>query len=288
MELYTLDEFIADLETTFANYSATNDLDRNSIKGWVIEALRKFGKNICDKRETIIEIKNSRAVLPETFKSMILGLKLTGEDLAHKKDSKRLIVEKQKIENPAYWSDITMDYFVDYCNTKITTEKIYTHYEHENRCYNYEWLSLVKGIKKDSIATDCLNLHPSIRDIFPNKISITSRTLSTNFKEGKIYLQFNALPSDENNEIAIPVISTGDILNYITNYVKLKIAETLSINDKNAQSLNQWVSVWLQKDRELLILAKSEANWSGLSNKEWQKNMYNTNRKNQDRYNLPK
>lgn len=288
MELYTLDEFIADLETTFANYSATNDLDRNSIKGWVIEALRKFGKNICDKRETIIEIKNSRAVLPETFKSMILGLKLTGEDLAHKKDSKRLIVEKQKIENPAYWSDITMDYFVDYCNTKILTEKIYTYYEHEERCYSYTWLSLVNGIKSDSVDTKCLNLNPVIRNTFPDKISITGRTVNTNFTHGRIYMQFNSLPYDtESQEIAIPVISTGSIKEYIENEIKIKLAETLGINEKNSQSLNQWVSLWLQQRRLLFIEAKSEANWSKIP-KDFGKQIYAKNRYNQNLYNLPK
>lgn len=286
MEIVTLDEFIADIETTFANYAATNDIDRNSVKTWVIECLRKFGKNICDKRETIIDIKNSRAVLPETFKSMILGLKLTGEDPVHKKDNKRLIVEKQKIENPAYWSDVTMGYFVNYCDSKITTEKIYTYYEHEDRCYNYEWLSIVKGLKSDSIATDCLNLNPIIRDTFPNRMSITQRTLNTNFKEGKIYMQYNSLPEAE-GEVAIPIISTGDIEKYIKNYVKIQLAEVLGINDKNPQTLSQWISVWLQKDRQLYIEAKSEANWSGFS-EGWDRKMYNKNRQNQARYNLPK
>ncbi len=113
-------------------------------------------------------------MLPETFKSMILALKITSEDIAHKKDNKRLIVEKQKIENPAYWSDATMDYSVNYCDSKISTEKIYTHYEHEDRCYDYEWLSLVKGISSSSLDARCLNLNPIIRDNFPNKISITN------------------------------------------------------------------------------------------------------------------
>ncbi len=287
MELVTFDQFVADIETTFANYAATNDIDRNSLKSWVIECLRKFGKNICDKREVIVEVKNSRAVLPETFKSMILGLKLTTEDRAKKEDSRRLIVEKQKIENPAYWSDATMSYFINYCESKLTTEKIYTYYEHEDRCFNYEWLSVVKGMKSDSIDPKCLNLNPIIRDEFPNKISITQRTLNANFKEGRIYLQFNALPTSEDGEIAIPIISTGSIELYIKNYVKIRIAEMLGINDKNSQTLKEWVGLWLQQDRLLFIEAKSEANWANLD-PNWAKKYYNKNRRNQDLYNLPK
>ena len=288
MEIITLDEFIADLETTFANYAATGDIDRNSVKTWIIECLRKFGKNICDQRETIVDIKGSRGLLPETFKSMILALKLNDENPAHKKDNKRLIVEKQKIENPAYWSDATHDYFVNYCQSKITTEKIYTYYDHEDRCYNYEWLSLVKGFSKDTVAIDSLNLNPLIRNEFPNKISITSRSINTNFKEGKIYMQYNSLPSDnENQEIAIPIVSTGDILNYVTNAIKIKIAEVLIINDKNPQTLTPLMSTWMQNDRQFFINAKSEANWGGVP-KDFGKRIYAQNRYNQNLYNLPK
>ena len=290
MELYTLDEFIADIETTFSNYAATNDIDRNSVKSWIIECLRRFGKNICDKRETIVEIKNSRAVLPETFKSIILALKIEDEDLAQKRDNKRLIVEKQKIENPAYWSNATQDYFVDNCTSKITTEKIYTYYEHEDRCYNYQWLSLVPGFSKSTVDAECLNLHPSIRNSYLNQISITQRTINTNFKEGKIYLQYNSLPvsgDESNSEIAIPIISTGDIHRYIELFVKCKITENLIINDKNPQSLLQLFSLWNQQLGQSFILAKSEANWSGIST-DFGKRVYAQNRRNQDLYNLPK
>lgn len=288
MEIVTLEEFIADIETTFANYAATGDIDRNSIKGWVIECLRRFGKNICDKRETIVEIKNSRALLPETFKSLILALKLSPEENNEKKDNKRLIVEKKRIENPAYFSDVTLDYYIDNCTSKIVTEKIYTHYEYEGRCYNSEWLSLVKGFTGDSIDSKCLNLNPIIRDAFPNKISITNRMLSTNFKEGMIYMQYNSLPTDEETgEIAVPILSTGSIELYIKNYVKIRIAEMLGINDKNPQTLKEWAGLWIQQDRQLFIEAKSEANWANL-NPNWSKKYYNKNRQNADRYNLPK
>lgn len=287
MEIVTLDEFIADIETTFSNYAATGDIDRNSIKTWIIECLRKFGKNICDKRETVVEIKNSRALLPETFKSLILALKLSPEENNEKRDNRRLIVEKQRIENPAYFSDVTLDYYVDNCQSKIVTEKIYTHYEYEDKCYNSEWLSLVKGFKGDSIDSKCLNLNPIIRDSFPNKISITNRTINTNFKEGKIYLQFNSLPADDEGEIAVPILSTGSILEYITNEIKIKIAETLGINDKNPQTLKEWAGYWLSQRRLLFIEAKSEANWANLD-PNWSKKYYAKNRQNQDRYNLPK
>ena len=287
MDFITLEQFTAEIESSFSSYADTNDIDRLTIKTIVIDQLRKFGKNICDKRETIINIKNSRALLPHGFKSMIVGLKLEDKYQIKKNEDKRLISEKQYISNPAQWDGIQRDYVVNYCDTKIVTEKLFVNNEYQEKYYDYEWLSLVKGMKKDSLDVNCLNMHPSVRDSYSNKISITNRTLNTNFKEGKIYLQYNSLPSDEDGEIVIPIISTGDIVKYIKNTVKLDIAETIIINSKNAQGLSQLVSVWMQNDRKLEILAKSEANWSGLSNN-WGDKYRLKNRQNQEKYTLPK
>lgn len=287
IDVVTLDEFIADIETTFSKYAATNDIDRNSLKGWVIECLRKFGKNICDTRETVLKVENSRVVLPESFRSMIVGLRLFDESAKKENQDKRLIVEKQKIENPAYWSDTTMDYFVNYCESKITTEKIYTYYQHEQRCYDYQWLVVNKGINKDTIATNCLNLNPLIQGNFENRVSITKRTMNTQFKTGLVYIQYTSLPADEKGEIVIPIISTGSIKEYIENTIKIKICEDLIINDKNPQALIQLMGKWEQKDRKLYIEACSESNWSGFSPK-WYLNIYKKNRENQNLYTLPR
>ncbi len=283
--MVSLTEFIAEIETDLSNYAETNDIDRISIKTWVISALRKFGKNICDKREGVFKIENSRILLPETFKSLHLALKL--EDFTKCNDDiTNPIFFKQYIENPAVYDAVSGDYIVDYCDTKIITEKLFVNQEEKEYNYYIYPLSLVKGIKGDSIDAECLNLHPSIRDSYHDKISITNRTLNANFREGKVYLQYNSLPTNEDGELVIPVISTGDILNYLENYVKIKIAENLIVNNKNASGLLQILPMWKQQDRQMYINAKSEANWSGLSSK-WHLKYYNHTQKQLSRFNLP-
>lgn len=287
MTLVTLDEFIAEIETTFKNYADTNDIDRVSIKTWVINELRRFGKNICDKREGIVGVKNSRALLSETFKSLILALKLTPNDELGKKPEteRRLIIERQRIENPAEWTTATRDYFVNYCESKVVTEKVYAYNEINERYYYPHFLSLVPSMQKDTLDVNCLNLHPNIRDTYPDKISITNRTLNTNFKEGKVYIQYNSLPM-ENDEIAIPIITTADIYNHILNTVKIKIAEDLIINQKNPVGIQNMLQMWLQKERLYYIQAKSESSFAGFDEKKWSKQTYDRNRLAQDRYNL--
>ena len=289
MDFITLDEFIAEIETKFKKFTDTDDIDRTTVKTLVIDCLRKFGKNICEKRDKVVEIKNSRALLPETFKSLIVALRV--DDVSKEECGgveKRLIVEKQKIENPVQWDAIQRDYVANYCESKIVTEKTYVYNEREDRYYNYGWLSLQDGIKSDSLDSKCLNLHPSIRGNYEDKISITSRTLNTNFKEGKVYLQWNSLPADEEGEVIIPIFSTGDIKNYIENHVKVNLAETLILNDRQAQSISQFLSIWIQQQRQLFIFAKSEASYNGIDFKRFADRTQRKNRQNQALYNLPR
>ena len=289
MEKITLDEFIAEIESTFKIYADTNDIDRVLIKTIVINELRKFGKNICDKREAIVDIKNSQVLLPENFKSLILALKLTPNEELDCKDNteKRLIIERQHIENPAEWTTTTRDYFVNYCESKIVTEKVYAYNEKVDKFYNPHFLSLYRGFSNSSLDTNCLNLHPSIRDSYSDKISITNRTLRTNFREGKIYIQYNSLPEDEEGEIVIPIFSTGSILNHIKNKVRIELGQHLILSQLNTSGLKELLPIWLQNERLYFIEAKSEANWAGLA-KGWDYRMYLNNRIQQNRYNLPK
>lgn len=290
MEIVTFEEFFAEIETTFKNYADTNSIDKVSVKTWVINELRRFGKNICDKREDIVTVKNSRVLLPENFKSLVLALKLyPNQEIGQKPERERkLLIERQRIENPAEWTTTTRDYFVNYCESKVVTERIYAYGEYEDVYYNPHFLSLTKGFKNSSIDAQCLNLHPSIRDSYPDKISITNRTLNTNFREGKIYIQFNSLPTDdENGEIAIPILSTGDIRKHVENVVKLKLAEELIINQTVSQGLTNLLPMWLQNERPYFIAAKSEASWNGIDMDKWAKEEYQRNRKLQEKYNLP-
>ena len=289
MEKITLDEFIAEIESTFKIYADTNDIDRVLVKTIVINELRKFGKNICDKREAIVDIKNSQVLLPENFKSLILALKLTPNEELDCKDNteKRLIIERQHIENPAEWTSTTRDYFVNYCESKIVTEKVYAYNERVDKFYTPHFLSLYKGFSNSSLDTNCLNLHPSIRDSYSDKISITNRTLRANFREGKIYIQYNSLPEDEEGEIVIPIISTGSILNHIKNKVRIELGQHLILSQLNTSGLKELLPIWLQNERLYFIEAKSEASWAGMNQKEWTKQRQKRNRVEQNRFNLP-
>ena len=271
MEKISLEQFTAEIETSLSNYAESNDIDRQSIKTWVIQALRKFGKDICEKNETVVEVKNSRALLPETFKSLTFAVKVKTKPFTEE-ESKQLILERKYIQNEAIWDSLTQSYITDYCQTFITTEKVYSNTE-PHKFYGYELLALSPHISKDTLDTNCFNLHPYISSNKPNEISISARTLSANFKEGYIFLRYNSLPSDKDGEIMLPILSTGEILEYCELTVKRRLAENLIANNKNPAGLVQLYQMWAQQERSALHAAKTESKMGGLS-KGWDIKMY--------------
>ena len=283
MEKVSLEQFTAEIETSLSNYAESNDIDRQSIKTWVIQALRKFGKDICEKNETIVEVKNSRALLPETFKSLTFAVKVKTKPFTEE-ESKQLILERKYINNPAIFDPLTQDYVVNFCETFITTEKVYSNTE-PHKFYGYELLALSPHISKDTLDTNCFNLHPYISSNKPNEISISARTLSANFKEGYIFLRYNSLPSDKDGEIMLPILSTGEILEYCELTVKRRLAENLIANNKNPAGLVQLYQMWAQQERSALHAAKTESKMSGLS-KEFARKVYKQNLMNRKRLGL--
>lgn len=268
--MYTLSEFISEIEESFSNYTESGDINRVSIKTWVIECLNKMGKNICDRTEKIIDIKNSQGYLGDDFKSLILALKLYPKNYAYVEDRPvESFIYRQRIENPAYFDYIEQVY-VPNCDSKIVTERIVYDNRKMEIYHEPQFLSVVKGFKKTSFDVDCVNLHPSIRNSYNDMISITGRTIHTNFSDGKVYVQYNSLPTDEEGEIVIPEYTTGELVLWIQNYVKVKIAEDLILKNKNPQGVAQLLPMWMQNMKPLFLGAQSEVNYQGLD-KNWAK-----------------
>lgn len=286
MEKLTLEQFIAEIESIFQQYTDTNDIDRVSIKGWVIDRLRTFGKNICEYKEVIVGIEGSKSILPEDFKSLIMALKVSGEIGKYDDDEFREVAHKKYITHDVIWDSNAQEYIKDNCKSKVVVEKLLIKKDNLSNYLDFTPLSLVKGISSNSLDAECYNLHPSIRNNYEDKINITNRTLNSNFRKGLIYLQYNALPTQD-GEIAIPIISTGHIKQYVETYVKIKIAEDLIIKDKNPKGLTNLIPLWKQDERLLSVQAKSEASWNGMS-KDWAKRLYAKRMENMARFNLPR
>lgn len=283
-----LSEFIAEIENEFRSFADTGLIDKVTVEQTVLNKIKIFGANVLELKETVLNIKNSTAQLPKDFRSLKLALKLDAEGCCingDKKDLTESYIYKQRIENPVVWNEISREY-IQSCESKLVTEKITINDTSVDIYYHPKWLSLVKGIKKDTLTTDCLNLHPSIRNAYPHQISITNQTLNTNFTSGQVYIQYRGLQTDENGEILIPEFSTGDIYEYIKASVKVQLAEEWIANDENPKGVSQLYSVWKQELPSLKRSALIEAKFGNLS-KDWHKRFKTLNKREFALYKLP-
>jgi len=284
----TFEQFFAEIESQLPTYA--DDIDKLSVKMDVVDRLKKFGRNICTLHEKVVQVKNSKALLPENFKSLKCALKVDPfgcnvKGVGNRRDFTDSYIYKERIENPAYFDEVNQEYITS-CNSKIITEKITLGGEAFEFYYHPQWLSITKGINKDFVAGDCLNLHPSIRNTYPHQISVNQRTINTNFATGEIYTQYYGLPVDEEGEIIIPEFTTGDIYNYLEVYVKMRIAEKLIANNENPTGIVQLYQMWKSELFFLKKNADSEAKFHG-AGKEWNKNFGKMNRAEARAFNLP-
>jgi hypothetical protein len=246
-----------------------------------------MGVNICNLKETILTINNSTAQLPEDFKAarMLLKTDVIGDDVKSQ-DIKEEYIYKQRIENPAYYDYVNQTY-ISTCKSKIITEKVIINNKQVNFYHRPEWLSIVKGVENGGFATNCLNLHPAINKKYKNTVSINRNTINTNFSKGTIYLQYYALPTDEDGEVYIPEMTTGDFTIYCESYVKEKLIWELIANNKNPQALMQLYAPLKQEMRMLKSAAMTECAFWGLSDG-WDKKVRDKHQKLINSFELPR
>jgi hypothetical protein len=284
----TLSEFIAEIENDFSTFAESGDLDTSSIKRWIIMELRRFGNNILEIQEKVLDIKNSQTTLPENFKSLKLALKLKpiGSLLENstKEDLRNSFAYTKRIEREAYFDDITLNY-VAANSTKIIEEAIILKSGSAKLYYHPEWLKIVKGIKGGGVSTDCLNISKAIRNKEVHEISINNNTLNTNFSEGQIYIQFYGLNIDEEGEIVIPDVMHLD--KYLEYYCKAKIAENLIANNRNPQALAQLLPLYKQEADKQFSNSMTASKFKALG-ENWQNKSRVQNRRNFNRFNLPR
>ncbi len=279
-----ISELISEIESDLSSF--IKDINKTSLRTNIINQLRVFGANVTELKEKVEIVKNSKLSLPDDFKSLKLALRLEGvgyNTQGAPEPTEQII--RQRIENGAYFDEVNSEY-VTTCNPKIITEKIIIDNSTVNFFYEPRWLSLVKGIKKDGLDSKCLNLNPAIRHTQADTINITNGILNTNFSTGSIYLQYNALPTDEDGELIIPEYTTGDLREYILLYCKMRIAEDLIVNNKNAQALGQMYQVWSQQLPLLKSAALKEVRFAGLP-KDWGRRFKQKQREDITFYNLP-
>lgn len=264
----TRKQLIAEIQTSLRQYDESGLIDYRSLNRWIRQELKRFGTNIMVVAEKFMEVKDGKATLPEDFYTLKFAVKCDKDSYYVDDNCRKEVVEsnywKQRLESTYVWDNQSNSHVQQ--DFKCIEEKIV----HNNcqvtlRYTNPTMLKLTKGVKRDLLANECKNLK-----IFncPYEINIDRETVKCNFKNGNVYIQYYAIPTDDDGDLLIPDLR--NLEEYLIAYCKRRILEDVFYNDDDTNMINK-LQLIKQEERELYGFAQTEVKMNALGKDWWKK-----------------
>lgn len=265
----TVEDFIIELKASLHSFEKRELIDEVSIYRWVEAAMKKFGGDIAVRKETVLDVKRGQAPLPGDYFDLILAFRCDfkgydvpeGKEVIH--ELQNTIAWKERTERSYRWCSCD-ECCKEECE-KVIVEKFYinTHdRSYEVKCYYDKpiLLRLAKPMLKDMCLSKCRN--KLVKDS-PYEINIVNGVLYANF-DGPIYMQYKSLPFNGKDEMYIPDTPQGLLLDYIENYVKMRLFEEWMYNGE-VQNAADLYKLYLEQDLIKFKNAKTELKMSGMT-----------------------
>lgn len=269
----SIDTFLADFKANNAKHDAAGIIDDLSIYAWVNQALRKFGSNILVIHDCVVEVKNSKAFLPDNFYSL------------HRDAIYRCIPKGYYCENPTpvlqstlMWTERTeLNHTWNLCDPscvqgseKIITEKVFINdCEVQYYYHNPQKLYVHKSIRRKGYNRKRFGLSEQGECT----VMINGQTLHAGFKNGYIYLEYYGLPLDEQGRPEIPDVGRNILQEYVEYFVYMKHYEKVLRNeeDKNVITLFNY---YVQKERDMFHSVMRDVKFSTLTPRSFKRLKY--------------
>lgn len=276
------DALIAEVKTDLSRMADAHLLDEDSMYRDIVLGLKKFGNDIMEVHETVVEVRDGFATLPDNFFSLYLaaicnpmGYKKTCDDTEvefHDLQSSNFYVERTVRSNK--WNECSS--CCEQSEEKIIRENFYYKRKKVAEFYysNPILLSLGKTFNKNNCHSKCRNL--LVQDN-PNQIVISRFRLQANFNEGDIYMQYYGLPVDDEGNIDFPESKNGHLEEYLEYRLKRKIAER-AIANGDGQGISNLYSNFFQLEKEALRNASNELKMGHLVPEQYHARMKRLNR----------
>lgn len=250
---------IEEIKSELSKYDDAGLLDENSMYRDIVQGLKRFGNDVLEIHETVVEVKDGEAQLPDNFKSLYLAYLCT--PLGYTKEGPEIenhslqtsLFYRERVIRTNKWSECE-----SCCNEQeenVIRENLYfngnqvSFYYHRPRL-----LKIGKSFNKTNIHSECRN-----RIVLdnPEEIVITGYRLKANFNEGDIYMQYFGLPVDDEGRINIPETYNGHLETYLEYYLKARTAERL-LGNNDAIGLSNLYSVYKQESQIALRNASND------------------------------
>jgi hypothetical protein len=259
-----IESLIAEVRSDLSKYSDAGLIDDNSIYRDIVLGLKKFGNDLTELQETVVDVKEGYGSLPESFFSLYAAYlcepayyKCT--DIEYH-DLQQSYFYRERVESSSKWNEC--EGCCEVKEEKVIKENLYFKRGKAEFYYqNPTLLTLGKTFKKSACHSNCRN---KLAKDNPNEIVIYGTTLQTNFPEGSVYMQYYGLPMDENGKIDIPETKNGFLETYLEYHVKRRLAERL-LGNNDATGLSQLYSIYAQQEQIALKNASGNIKMSRIN-----------------------
>lgn len=243
---------IEEVKSDLSKYADAHLLDEDSMYRDIVLGLKRFGNDLLEIHETVVEVIEGEAELPINFKTMYFAYEC--EPAGYTK----VDTEVHSLQDSIFYTERTIrtrewnecDASCDTITDSVIKENLYFR-EKKIAEYHYrnpQLLSLGKTIHRSACHKFCRN--KMIKDN-PNEIIIIGTTLQANYSKGHIYMQYYGLPIGENGMIEIPDTFNGHLEEYLEYRLKRKIAERLVANN-DAVALSTMIPYYASQERVAL------------------------------------
>jgi hypothetical protein len=262
------DALIAEVKSDLRKMADAHLLDEDSMYRDIITGIKKFGNDVMEMHETVIEVEDGFAVLPDNFFSLYLAALCEPIGYSNECESE---VEfhnlqdsnfyKEKIIHSSKWNECDSNCCA-VTEEKVIRENFYYKNKKALEFYyqNPQLLKLGRTFNKNSCHDKCRNY--LVKDN-PNEIVISKLRLQANFNDGDVYLQYFGLPLDGEGNIDFPESKNGHLEEYLEYRLKRKIAER-AIGNKEAEGISNLYKSYFQQEKESLREASSELKMGNL------------------------
>lgn len=252
VQFKSTDSLFSRIKEDFKSHANSGLIDEGKLYHHVRYILHLLGAMWYIRKETILDVKSYRVELPEDFQLLESAYRCTSGGII--KQSPGILLSRVTFEK---LQDLDYDvHRYDGCSTPCCIPDkgcVFNKYEEImiDRGDYYEnyhspvLLQLGNVDTKRCCTNSCANLYSNC----PDTISINQNKIFCNFKEGSIFLTYEAFPLDE--DTGLPLIPNNPTIEKcIEDYIKLQIVEGIVINKE--ADLAQLLPYYAQKyDRSL-------------------------------------
>lgn len=262
----TLKQIIAEVESLFPQYAASGMIDRIAITTAVVSALKSFGTNIMIKSEDFITVKGGKGKLPLDYWHLMVAVKAEPFDFKVTEGSHETLLDsyfyRQRTEERNVWN-LTLDAYIPEDTTTIREEFVFKKSKATFRYKAVAPLKLVKAFKRKNCAADSPYKNSDFAKNSPYEINVYNSHIQTNFATGNIYMQYLALPTDEDGDIIIPETQHDELIKYIQFVAQEAVLYRVLMSDDDPNVGNK-LSLVLSKKKEARTLADTEVKMESL------------------------